>query len=47
MMKTFTGLLKGMVPSVEPSGVGRPSVLSLQLGLGEEEEEERRLELEL
>lgn len=34
MMKTLTGLLRLMVPSIELSVVGRPSVLSSQACLG-------------
>lgn len=32
-MKTLTGLLKGMVPSVELSEEGKPSVLSFHAGV--------------
>lgn len=43
MMKTLTGLLKGMVPSTVASGVGRPSGLSLHPSFEEEDEEEEEL----
>ncbi len=47
MMKTLTGLLKGMVPSTVASGGGRLSMLSLHPSLDAEEEEEREAEEEL
>lgn len=34
MMKTLTGLLRVMVPSIELSVVGKRSVFSSQVGLG-------------
>lgn len=40
MMKTLTGLLKGMVPSTVASGVGSPSLQSLHPSLERDEEEE-------
>lgn len=45
MMKTLTGLLKGMVPSTVASGVGRPSLLSLHPSFERDEVVEEEEEL--